>query len=355
MKYEIDSHKLMYHPDVLAKYCAGEKIVPTNMEISPSGACNLRCKFCSQSFLEYEPNLLDEKVLLDNIKSIADKGLKAVVFAGEGEPLLNKSTPSMINEISRMGVDVGMATNAIFMNQQISEECLGSLKWVRVSLNAGTHRTYNMVHGKLEDFQGIECVFKNLSEMVEVKKKNNLNTTIGVQMVLIPDNKDDVVTLAKRLKTIGVDYFTVKPFSWHSKMEVNFDNYLEECSLDDSREELMRLQTEDFSVILRENSFNCVKNGKSYSKCYGIPFWSYISSKGDVWPCLAYIGREGFKYGNIYEESLNDIVFGENKANIDEFMCNMNISDCRKGCRLEEINRFLEKLIDDPMEHLNFI
>lgn len=355
MKYEIDSHKLMYHPDVLAKFLTGEKIVPTNMEISPSGACNLRCKFCSQSFLEYEPNFLDEKVLLDNIKGIADKGLKAVVFAGEGEPLLNNKTPDMINEIKKMGVDIGMSTNALLMNQQISEECLSSLEWVRVSLNAGTSHTYNNIHGKADDFQGIERVFENLSQMIEVKKKHNLKTTIGVQMVLIPDNKDDVVVLAKRLKAIGVDYFTVKPFSWHSKMDVSFHDYIIECSIDKQREQLMQLQTEDFSIILRENSFDCLKNGKSYSKCYGIPFWSYISSKGDVWPCLAYIESKGFKYGNIYEESLKDIIFGENKARIDKLMSNMDISNCRKGCRLEAINKFLTRLIEDPLEHVNFI
>lgn len=354
MKFKIDSHKLIYHPDVVAKLMAGERIVPVNMEISPSGACNLRCKFCAQSFLGYQPDILDKDVLLESIRSVSGKGLKAVVLAGEGEPLVNKQLPEMIHGIDECGIDIGMSTNALLVNKEFSADCLGKLKWVRVSLNAGTSKTYNEVHGKPEDFRGIELVLDNLADMVSLKKRENLDVTIGVQMVLIPDNRDEMVILAKRLKEIGVDYFTIKPFSWHKKMNVNFDDYVKLCSFDDVRDELHSLQTDTYNIILRENALKSIKDGKCYEKCYGLPLWSYISSKGDVWPCLAYIGTEGYKYGNIYESNLNEIVFSETKKEIDEKMMNMDISDCRKACRLEAINSYLS-VLNEKVEHRNFI
>lgn len=354
MDYKIDSHKIQYHPDVITKLMKKERMVPVNMEISPSGACNLRCKFCSQAFLGYKPDLLDREAIRRSIQSVAGRGLKAVVLAGEGEPLLNPELPNIIHDIYEEKIDIGMSSNALLIDENFAQECLGKLKWIRVSLNAGTSETYNIVHSKPEGFRGIESAFENLAKMVEVKKKNNLKTTIGVQMVLIPDNRDEMVILAKKLEKVGVDYFTIKPFSWHERMNVNFEDYLKMCSFDEVRDELKSLKNDHYQIILRENARKSIENEKCYERCLGLPVWGYIGSNGDVWPCLAYIGVEKYKYGNIYENTLYDIVHSERKGIIDNEMMNMDVSGCRKACRLEAINKYLYELQQLP-EHVNFI
>ena len=52
--YGIDSHKLHYHPDRVARWMEGANTYPIYMEISPSGTCNHRCVFCALDFMEYQ-------------------------------------------------------------------------------------------------------------------------------------------------------------------------------------------------------------------------------------------------------------------------------------------------------------
>ena len=61
----------------------------------------------------------------------------------------------------------------------------------------------------------LELLKANLMEAVKVKRDRNLKTTLGVQCILLPDNKNQLVNMAKELREIGVDYFTVKPYSQH--------------------------------------------------------------------------------------------------------------------------------------------
>jgi cyclic pyranopterin phosphate synthase len=348
----IDYHKLHFHPKEVAKWLNGEMIYPICIEISPSGACNHRCIFCSQSYLGYMPNLLDENIVIENLLRLKDKGTKSVVFAGEGEPLLNKSTPKMINSVKEIGIDVAMSTNAVLLTKEKSEECLSSLTWIRISLNACDSETYNKVHGtkNKDDF---ETVIKNIKDAVNVKRKESLNTTIGVQLVLLPDNYNGVVDFAKLLRDIGVDYFTIKPFSKHplSLCDVKEFNYTEFESIEN---ELNKLNSAQYRVLARTNSMNRIGKKRLYPNCLGIPFWAYIDSKGEVWPCLAYIGVEGFSFGKLGEKNFIEIWESEKRKTITEKMCSMDISNCRQLCRLDSINEYLFQL-KNPGAHINFI
>lgn len=41
----MDSHKLIYHPAVVARWMKGENIYPIELEVSLTNACNHRCIF----------------------------------------------------------------------------------------------------------------------------------------------------------------------------------------------------------------------------------------------------------------------------------------------------------------------
>ena len=97
----IDSHKLIYHPDIVSRWKSGENIYPIELEIGLTNACNHRCIFCAVDYTGYKPTMLDEDVLLSNLQDLATKGVKSIIYAGEGEPLLNKATPEIINRTNK--------------------------------------------------------------------------------------------------------------------------------------------------------------------------------------------------------------------------------------------------------------
>ncbi len=76
-KIRMDSHKLIYHPDVVARWMKGENIYPIEVEISPSGACNHRCVFCAVDYIGYQPAFLDNDIILLDFAKIGQQCLKS--------------------------------------------------------------------------------------------------------------------------------------------------------------------------------------------------------------------------------------------------------------------------------------
>lgn len=347
----MDFHKLIYHPDVVARWLRGENIYPIEIEISPSGSCNHRCVFCAVDYIGYQPSFLDKDIILRDIRQMSRKGLKSVICSGEGEPLLNKDMPHIANEIKACGVDVAMSTNGVLFTKDKIDECIQAFTWIRFSVASMEQSSYNQIQrGKPDDLERVKA---NLSDAVQVKKDKKLKTTLGVQCLLLPENMAQLPDMAKQLREIGVDYLTVKPYSQHLHSENTFQiDYNDMLELE---QDIRRYETDDFSVYFRANAMKKMHHKKCYNECYGLPFMTHIDAKGNVWPCVAHIGAEEFCYGNIYEQTFKEIWEGAKRQSVIRRLSQLDINKiCRDSCRLDEINKYLEEL-KFPGAHVNFI
>lgn len=347
----MDSHKLIYHPETVARWLTGENIYPIEIEISPSGACNHRCVFCAVDYIGYQPNYLDKNIILRDISAMTSKGLKSVICSGEGEPLLNNEMPNIANGIKACGVDVAMSTNGALFTKDKIKECLGAFTWVRYSVASMEENSYEKIQrGKSGD---LERVKTNLEEAVRFKRDQKLHSTLGVQCLLMSENMAQLPDMAKQLREIGVDYLTVKPYSHHlhseNAFEIDYERMLE------LEQELNQYATDEFSVYFRANAMKKMHHDKCYKQCLGLPFMTHIDAKGNVWPCIAHIGTEEFCYGNIYEQTFEEIWEGNRRQQIIQKLNGLDINKiCREACRLDEINKYLDEL-KHPGEHVNFI
>ena len=347
----IDSHKLIYHPDTVARWIKGENIYPIELEIGLTNACNHRCVFCAVDYTGYEPEKIDADMLKANLNELSVKRLKSIVYAGEGEPLLHREAFNIINYTKSLGIDAAVSTNGVLFTAEAAKECLKALTWIRFSV-AGIHNdTYNKIQcGKPGD---LEKVLVNMQEAVRIKRDQTLNTTLGVQLLLLPDNKDEIMEMGKKLREIGVDYFTIKPFSQHPQsqhiLQVDYNEMLE---LED---EIKELETETFKIFFRAHAMRKLECQRSYKHCWALPFMVYIDAKGNLWPCIVFMGKDELKYGNLYEESFCQIWEGNHRKEIVDYFMNMNLEEnCREICRLDEMNKYLDAL-KNPGEHVNFI
>ena len=347
----MDSHKLIYHPMRVAMWQRGENIYPIEAEISPSGACNHRCVFCAVDYIGYQPDFLEKNVILHNIQIMGRHGLKSVICSGEGEPLLNQDFPDIAVGIKSFGIDVAMSSNGVLFTKDIADSCMDAFTWIRFSVASFEKDSYDKIQrGKEGD---LEKVKTNLAEAVRIKKLKKLKTTLGVQCLLMPDNVNQVADMAEELRKIGVDYFTIKPYSQHlhsqNQMKIDYNQMAELES------ELNQLQTSDFSVYFRANAMKKMNRKKCYQECYGMPFMTHIDAKGNVWPCVAHIGNSKYCFGNIYEQEIDEIWESNKRKNIVESLRQQDINKiCREACRLDEINKYLDEL-KHPGEHANFI
>lgn len=349
----IDSHKLNYHIDRLHHWSKGEDIYPIYVEIAPCGGCNHRCIFCALDYLGYKPVFMDTKVLKGFLKDISEAGVKSIMFAGEGEPLLHKDILELVTYARNAGLDAAITTNGVLLSKELLNKILGCLSWLRVSLNAGTAKAYSAIHRTTaKDF---DRVINNIKEAVMLKKKRGYACTIGAQLLLLNENYKEVSILAKNLRKIGADYLIIKPYSQHPlsvnrlKRALNYKHFLF------LEEKLKKYAKGNFKIIFRKNTMLKISEQKPYEKCLGLPFWAYLSSKGDLYACSAFLGDERFCYGNIYKESFEKIWKGRKRKKIIKMMKDVwDIGNCREVCRLDEINRYLWN-IKNPPEHVNFI
>ncbi len=366
--YQIDGQKLYFHPQRVAQFLdAGDdlddllKIYPIYMEVSPVGACNHRCKFCAVDYIGYKTaNKLDTDRLCLIISELAEKGVKSIMFAGEGEPLLHKDIAAIAKHTKLSGIDVSFTTNAVAMTEKFIQTAIPYTSWIKASVNAGTEATYASVHAtQVRDFSK---VIENLTQAVKFRNDNNLDCAIGLQSILLPDNKDEMITLAKIARDkIGADYLVIKPYSQEPASittEYQSISYKDDFS-EQLDKELKKLNTDSFKINYRSETMRLYheKQNDRYTTCYSTPvFMAYIMANGSVYGCKDKLFNEKFSYGDINKNSFSEIWQNQlRRKNFAYVLTEMDVSKCRVNCRMDKINRYLFDLKSNKIKHLNFI
>lgn len=359
-RFNLDGHKMYYHLDRVVQWERGDKqkVFPIYVEVSPVGHCNHRCTFCAVDYIGYVNRRLDTNKLKDAVLSMAVHGVRSIMYAGEGEPLLHPDIAEIVRYTDKQGIDVALTTNAVALTKQFCQDALRHCTWIKVSCNAGNPQDYATIHQTRET--DWNRTWENIRYAVELRKNQPGNkTTIGVQCLLLPDNAKGLHTLAKQCRKVGVDYLVIKPYSQHlasdtkQYADIRYDNYEKYTSA------LSMYASSNFEIIIRKQSMESwdeEDRKKDYCKCYSTPyFWAYVMASGDVYGCSAYLEDKRFCYGNIHDELFSKIWLGDKRRRAMDFVEHeLDISECRKNCRMHKINTFLWS-IKHSGEHKNFI
>jgi cyclic pyranopterin phosphate synthase len=340
-EHRIDSHKLEFHPERVAQWReAGDdwelakSVYPIYVEVSPVGACNHRCTFCAVDYIGYKAVMLEAELLSERLAEMHALGVKSVMFAGEGEPLLHKQISRIVNDAYFDGLDVAFTTNGVLLDRL---ENLDHCEWIKISLNAGTEETYDRVHrGKAGDWGRVW-------EAIERAVLRKGDCTIGVQMVMLPENVGETRALEKRCQDVGVDYLVLKPYSQHKfSLTRGYEGY-----------KPIAMPATGKKVVVREQAIKTEKH--EYDKCNATPyFWAYIMASGDVYGCSAYLLDPRFNYGNLKEQTFKSVWEGERRRDNWEYVRkHLDIKDCRVNCRMDKANRYLAGF--DTLSHINFV
>ena len=346
-KFRIDSTKIMFHPMRVAQLITGNNqwnrvkdIYPLYVEVSPVGHCNHACTFCAIDYV-IEDNkankrsaILDHNMFATRIAEMSGLGVRSVMFAGEGEPMLHKHINDMVFECWDNQVDCSFTTNGTLLHRLAD---LNKCTWIKVSLNAGTKETYAKVHRTKE--KDWDIVWDNIRAAVLRKG----DCTVGVQMVLLPENEHEAPLLQKLCDDAGVDYLVLKPFSQHKfSINKNYEAY-RPSRLSQSGRVLVRAESIETKVI-------------PYEKCHATPYlWAYLMSTGDVYSCSAYLLDDRFLLGNLNTQTFRDVWHSDRRrANWNYVRNDLDIKDCRVNCRMDKANRYLDDL-EKGVPHVNFI
>ena len=351
-KYNLDGHKLSYHYKEVDNFLSGKPIYPIYVEISPVGNCNHHCLFCHYNYLGHQGKFPEGR-MISLVEELSQNEVKSVVFAGTGEPTLHKDTFKAIRRAKALGLDVAMSTNGAILKEEDLYDIAKNLTWIRFSFNAGSAEDYAVVHKTKE--KDYYKVLDNIKRLVEIKEEIGSSITIGAQFVLIPQNKNNVVNHAKRLKDIGIDYFSVKHFYDHDENEFKVEkNFLSEDEYKNLEVESEKISDENFLFTVRD--VDNLDTNRTYTKCFGLEFIAYIREDGELYTCFSYQHEKKTSLGNIFENSFSEVWESKQKRDAIDFINDdIDKNSCQPNCRHHQINKHLWELKHPSIEHVNFI
>jgi len=378
-----NSHKLLVHVNTWKLIREGKPTPPPILiTVDPTNVCNLNCTWCNAEFIRMKnKNSISRKALL----SIADflprwgennnyheTGVKAICVAGGGESLLNPATGEFIDRVISNGIEVGVVTNGIYINNNI--DALSKCTWVGVSIDAATQKTYNKLKEYSLDNSSFEKVLKNIEELVQYSKKNN--TKLGMshpaygvsyKYLLHKDNIGEVYEATKIAKKIGCKNIHFRPAgtTWDklgTKEEIVFTK--EDVKLfNDQINKAMKLDDENFNVYGITHKFNSqFEINNDFLKCYSIFMTAVISpaigadAPKDAFTVGLCCDRRGDEELELIRNAtdpneINNLWGGEKHWSIHD---NIKVKQCPR-CTYQPHNQIYEQVIlNDSMTH-NFI
>ncbi len=174
-KLILDSHKLSYHYERVNAWENNETIAPVSVDMALTRACGAMCSFCYAMVQEpQERSTIKTKEALDLLDDFAEIGVKGVSLISDGESTLSKAYVPFIQHASKIGIDVGNATNGWEWEAEKIEQVLPHLTWVRFTVAAGTPEEYAKIMFKSKEHTKVfERAMKNIKYAVELKKKKN--------------------------------------------------------------------------------------------------------------------------------------------------------------------------------------
>ena len=325
-KLILDSHKLSYHYDRVNMWENNNRIAPISVDMALTRACGAMCSFCYAMVQEPQERSSIKEIhalnLLDDFKEI---GVKGVSLISDGESTLSKAYVPFIQHAHQLGIDVGNATNGWEWGPDKIDQVLPYLTWVRFTVAAGTPEEYSRIMFKSsKETQVFERAMSHIKYAVELKRKKKLKVTLGIQMVLMPEFKHEILPFAKLAVDLGVDYGVIKHCSDDEMGTLGVD-YSKYDEIHDSLMEAENLSNENTKIIVK---WDKIKNKgiPSYKRFYGPQFLLQISGSGLVAPSGMFFNARYSKFhiGNFVEERFKDIFYSERYLKIMNYLASPN-------------------------------
>ena len=131
--YTSTGDKFWRHRAQMESYRAGTGQTVISTHISPEGACNLRCPFCSVTYRDTHARI-ELPVIQQYVTDLLGRGLKAVILTGGGEPTMYPQFSELVLWLKARGLKVALITNGT-MTDRVTPAAWACFAWVRVSLN----------------------------------------------------------------------------------------------------------------------------------------------------------------------------------------------------------------------------
>jgi organic radical activating enzyme len=188
-KFTSTGIKFWRHQEAMESYRAGTGRSVISTHISPEGACNLKCPYCSVTYRDTHQRIA-LPVIHEYVHDLQSRGLKAVILTGGGEPTIYPKFNELVQWLHWHGLKVALITNGT-QAKRVEAKTWACFTWVRISLN----------------------VFDGWEEKIRIPTDQlSPDCTVGCSMVYTPEHRLDTLQKASAVATANqAQYVRVLP------------------------------------------------------------------------------------------------------------------------------------------------
>ncbi len=259
---------------------------PFSVHMFVSYFCNFSCKYCLHALSKeqlasknFHKQFMDFELYRKAIEDLThfDNKIKALIFAGHGEPLLHKDIAAMVAYAKEKDVAerVEIVTNGSLLTKALADDLIAAgLDRLRISVQGIDAKAYQDTMGKPFDFSRF---LAQLAYFYQHKTK----TEVYCKII-------DVAMKSKEEEKIFMEIFSPVADETAIEYEIPFVKEVDNRAF--------------------KQEFSCSKQGNytSGAKVCSMPFYMLVvTPTGDVVPCCS--TDIPLVYGNIKEKNLKEI------------------------------------------------
>ena len=345
-----NSSKLLKHLDRLHMWDKEGYTFPVQAYFEITDACNHKCPECTYPG-KRNFSMKIEKAL-NVVSQLKEMQVRSVTISGGGEPTCHPNLREIIENINKKNMEVSLITNGHALTDQTIESVVNCCTWARISLDANNPEIYKLTHGM--DKNAFNRVLKNISKLIDTKKRLNKNITVGISYLFGQFSIKELFNATNLAKELGVDYIRFKPFlSWGGKKY--FADQKEEDIVLNELHKCKSLENDRFSVSYPKDrcEYGSIsqKRTRNFDKCYFRHFLLTIKPDLKVYDCCVLQRNEKYCLGDLSKNTLREIWLAEDRKRAYQ---KTDFEDCPNPCIFEKHAELLYR-IKQKVPHLNFL
>jgi MoaA/NifB/PqqE/SkfB family radical SAM enzyme len=275
-------------------------------------------------------------------------GVKAVCFGGGGEPTLHPFLDQALYICKGLGMEASVATNGTLFTQSLITSMAQNCRWVGVSVDAATGRTYE----KGRKAKMFDRAIMNISRLVVEAKDTKCD--VGFKFLIFNYNQGEIYEACKIAKSLGVRDFHARPADWSHQGMGEIANKIGGYDTGMVREQFDKcheLEDDNFRVFTVVHKFDTnMKPRKDFEMCGAAPCCIQLCADGNTYFCPDQRFQPDYMLGshNPPENILNFWGGPRHKS----LTFNTGKSNCTTRCTFCSYNRQCEELFlkdNDPM------
>lgn len=193
-------------------------LISINLDLTT--ACNYACAHCIDWDIINSGVKYEYDKLIQSLSNLIARGLRSVILIGGGESTLHPKFTEVVRFLKERHLQVAIVYNGS-RSDRVHEiaEILTKGDWIRLSLDAGTDRTFQLAHRPKQPVK-----LEEICSWIPKIRSQNPTLPIGFSFVVVWEggsrsqiekavpNIDEIILAAKLARDSGFSYISYKPF-----------------------------------------------------------------------------------------------------------------------------------------------